>query len=369
MNQKMMIAGILCALVLCTAAFAANPKDGAETSAADSASVPAASSAAVDTVPTADPIDAPAEMPAETIPYSIGVKAVVTEILRDGDNISLEVKPEDGEPIVLTISEKTLLVDNSQAVPVSIEDIKAGDTIYAYHDIMMTMSIPAQTPALVILTNLGDGAPAVLHMPEQVRVADGKASALCDDGSIWLSTSEDTVFLPYRTKQLVRAEDIQIGQPFLAWYDIVMESYPAQATANRIMIPLPDYDERELTMLIDGDMSIDAKMVNGEPVVPVRVTAEALGLKVGYRKENGKGLVTVSSSEAELSMTLGEDAYSMKTLIPGAVGATAAIPYGIEPHLAPYMDGPDVTWISAEAFQLLGYDVTLRHNQLTITKE
>lgn len=365
MNKKIMIAGIACALLLCTAAFAANSDTAEAPAAAPAVSAPAAE---VD-APSAAEIDAPAAMPEAETPYSIGVKAVVNEVLREGDNISLEVKPEDGEPIILTLSDRTILLDNAKAIPVSVEDIKAGDTIYAYHDIMMTMSIPAQTPALAILTNLGDGAIAKLHMPEQVTILDGAASALCDNGSIWVRTAEGTEFLPYRTKQLVRAEDIQMGHPFLAWYDMVMESYPAQAVATRVMVPQPDYEERELSFVLDGDMAIEAKMVNGKAIVPVRTTAEALGLKVGYRKEAGKGLVTVSSEQAELSMTIGEDAYSMKTLIPGAVGATAPLSYGIEPHTAPALDGTNVTWMSAEAFQLLGFDVQLRHGALSITAQ
>lgn len=363
MNKRIMLAGSACVLLLGTAAFAANTQpEAVETPAAPTVSAPAAdTSAAVD-------IDAPATMPEEAIPYSIGIKAVVTEVLRDGDRVSLEVKPEDGEPIVLNLSEETILLDNTQAIPVSVEDIKAGDTIYAYHSMMMTMSIPGQTPALVVLTNLGDGAIASFHMPEQVLETDGKVTALCDNGSIWVSASDETVVTPYRTRQMVTAADIRMGQPFLAWYDVVMESYPAQAVANRIMILPAGFEEQELSLVLDGDMVIDAKMVDGEAVVPARLTAEALGLTVGYRKEDGKGIVTVSNNEAELSVPIGEDAYTMRPKTPNTGALPAPIAYGIAPYTAPYFDDESVTWISAEAFGLLGYDVSIQHNMLNITK-
>lgn len=356
MNKKILVSGTVCAALLCTAAFAVSPNHAAETpAAAPSVSAPAA------------PLDAPATMPEEATPYSIGIKATVTEIMKIDGGVSIEVKPEDGEPIVLILSDETILLDNQQASPVSVDDIKVGDTIYAYHDIMMTMSIPAQTPALAILTNLGEGAIATLHMPEQAVRNDGTVSVLCDNGSIWVKTTADTIFQPYLTRQIVRAEDIRIGQPFLAWYDIVAESYPAQATANRVMILPADLEERELSFTVDGDMAIGAKMVDGVPVVPARTTAEALGLKVGYRKDGKNAYITISNDSGELSMMLGEDAYRYTTTVPGAVGATAPLSYGVMPFTAPYF-GTTSTWMSAEAFQLLGYNVTLQHGELEITK-
>ncbi len=359
MNKKLIVTGTVCAALLCTAAFAAP--------ASNTDSAPAAPAVTAPAVDPSVPLDAPTAMPEEAIPYSIGIKATVTEVLKSESGASIEVKPEDGETIVLNVSDKTILLDNQKAIPVSIEDIKAGDTIYAYHDLMMTRSIPAQTPALAILTNLGDGAIAKLHMPEQMSIADGKASMLCDNGSIWVRTTEETEFQPYMTKMLVRAENLRIGQPFLAWYDIVMESFPAQANATRILLPAMNAEERELTFTLDGDMVIGAKMVDGVPVVPVRPTAEALGMKVGYRKDGNNAYITLSSESGELSMTLGQDAYSYAASASGKEGATAPLSYGAAPFTAPYFETPS-TWMSAEAFQLLGYDVALRHDALSITK-
>lgn len=349
MNQKTIIAGIICASLLATAACAADPRD--------SAAVQPTAAAAADTAPAAG-LDAPEQ----AVPYSIGVRAVVTDIMNDNGQISFEVKPEDGEPIILHLSDATILVDNQSAAPVGVEDIRVGDTVYAYHDIMMTMSIPGQTPALAILTNLGDSVPAALHMPEQVRRNGATASVLCDNGSIWVRTAEETVFTPYRTRQIVTASDIRMGQPFLAWYDVVMESYPAQAVADRVMILPADPEEHELNLVIDGDMVISAKLSDGAVIVPARLTAETLGLTVGYRKENGTAFITIADGSGEISMTLGEDAYSYHA----KAGDSTVMSFGAAPYTAPYMDGGDVTWMSAEAFELLGYKVTLTHGSLGI---
>lgn len=367
MNKKIVITGIVCAMLLMSAAYAA------DTSASTVKQTPAVSASDMAETPTADTAsaDTPAAAPAEEIPYSVGVKATVTGITTTEDGYtSIEVKPEDGETIVLNLSDETILVDNQTGTAVGLDSIKEGNTIYAYHDMMMTMSIPAQTPALVILTNLGETAPAKLHMPEQVRYLDNKVTALCDNGSIVLSTSDETVFTPYRTRQIVAAQDVRLGHAFLAWYDVVAESYPAQATAARVMI-LPEKAEPDaVSLVLDGDMVIDAQWKDGAVVVPARLTAETLGLTVGYRKEDDAAVITIADASGEIRMTMGEDAYSYSTTIPGAVGATAALPYGAAPYFAPYMDSKaPVTWMSAEAFELLGYDVTLTHNELHITEQ
>ena len=355
MKKRIIVLGLVFAMLLTAAgAVASTDKTPAQQATTVADNTPA--------------IDAPTAMPEEAVPYNIGVEAVVTAIHKDNGRVSFEVQPTEGAAIILNLSDATILLDNQQAIPVGVDDIKVGDKIYAYHDIMMTMSIPGQTPAIAILTNLGEGAVAKLHMPERVEQNDEGASALCDNGSIWVRTAKDTVFTPYRTRQMVSAADIRMGQPFLAWYDIVMESAPAQAVAKRVMILPSANEEQALNLVVDGDMVISAKMVDGTVVVPARLTAEALGLKVGYRQENGKAFVTISNGTGELSMTMGEDAYSYRATASGTVGATAALPYGAAPHTAPYMEGASVTWMSAEAFELLGYEVSLAHGELSIRK-
>ncbi len=356
MNQKTIIAGILCTSLLATAAYAAGPAVQMQPIAA----------AVSDSAETSAAVDAPAAVPEQKVPYSIGVRAVVTDILKDNGRLSLEVKPEEGEPIILILSEETILVDQQKAVPVGAEEIKVGDTIYAYHDLIMTMSIPGQTPALAILTNLDDdSAPAVLHMPEKIQRSEDGVRVLCDNGSMWINMVEDTVFTPYRTRQVVGSDDIRIGQPFLAWYDFVFTMDPGLANAERVMILPASQETKAASLVMDGDMVIDAKMEDGTVTVPARLTAEALGLTVGYRRENGVGVVTISNGKGEISMVLGEDAYGYSA---AASGMPAAGPksYGKAPYAAPYMDGSDVTWMSAEAFELLGYEVTLSHGEITI---
>ena len=93
----------------------------------------------------------------------------------------------------------------------------------------------------------------------------------------WVRTTEETEFQPYMTKMLVRAENLRIGQPFLAWYDIVMESFPAQANATRILLPAMNAEERELTFTLDGDMVIGAKWLTAYRSCPCARQRKRLG--------------------------------------------------------------------------------------------
>jgi len=163
-NYKAILAGVLAMLTL--TACSAVPSNGVQTNAIGA-----------DTKLQTDcSAYAPAAMPEERTPYSIGVKAMVSEILDEDGVVSLEVVPEDSDPTILLVSDETIVVNNQTAAPASVADIKTGDIIFAYHDMTMTMSIPSKTPALAILTNLGESTPAVLHMPEQVQRADETVS-------------------------------------------------------------------------------------------------------------------------------------------------------------------------------------------------
>ena len=98
MNKKLIVTGTVCAALLCTAAFAAP--------ASNTDSAPAAPAVTAPAVDPSVPLDAPTAMPEEAIPYSIGIKATVTEVLKSESGASIEVKPEDGETIVLNVSDK-----------------------------------------------------------------------------------------------------------------------------------------------------------------------------------------------------------------------------------------------------------------------
>ena len=71
-----------------------------------------------------------------------------------------------GEIILNVADDMTYILDAMTGFPVALEDVKDGDTIYAYIGPAMTMSLPPMTNAVMIFTNL----PADAKAPDYVEV-------------------------------------------------------------------------------------------------------------------------------------------------------------------------------------------------------
>ena len=78
------------------------------------------------------------------------------------ENGDLTVKTADGDELVLH-TENAIVMDTQTAAAADLSALKAGESVYVYHDEAVTMSLPAQTTAYAVLTNLTDKhAPASL---------------------------------------------------------------------------------------------------------------------------------------------------------------------------------------------------------------
>ena len=102
--------------------------------------------------------------------------AEVTEIAAIEMNSEfIVVKPEDGSypEIQLNIGTDTLFVNNKTGKEVKLADIKAGDRVYVYYDMAMTRSIPPQSRAYLVLTDVEEGTPAKLWTAEEIKAENG----------------------------------------------------------------------------------------------------------------------------------------------------------------------------------------------------
>ncbi len=85
----------------------------------------------------------------------IGANATIVDIL--DNQIVVTIQHNDDENVqtyVLNISDETYFVNNETGAASSINDLKKDDSIYVYHSTATTRSLPAQTAAFVILTNV-----------------------------------------------------------------------------------------------------------------------------------------------------------------------------------------------------------------------
>lgn len=121
--------------------------------------------------------------------------------------------------IVLHISEEaTEVIDVQKGYPADPSGIKAGDVIYAYIGQAMALSLPPQTSAEMILTNI----PAGFKVPDYVTV---KTMVWNEDTSWTLTAADGTVYeipgncpvTPYKTRQMVFLPDVTEGRKILIW--------------------------------------------------------------------------------------------------------------------------------------------------------
>lgn len=123
--------------------------------------------------------------------------------------------------IVLNISEEQSKVLGAvDGLPLQLSDIRVGDVIYAYIGNAMTMSLPPQTAAEMIIAKI----PADYKVPELVTVKDmvwhenGDWTLTAANGSTYEIPGECPI-VPYLTRQMVTLADVTESSQLLLWSD------------------------------------------------------------------------------------------------------------------------------------------------------
>ena len=154
------------------------------------------------------------------------------------------------------------------------------------------------------------------------------------------------------TRNIVTVDDIHVGTRFLAWFDVAATSYPAQAAADRVVIPGQE-DSRFLVFSKDGSQLTEGCVADGVAMVPVRKVAENLGYKVSW---DGKTqTVILEKGETPINVQLGADRYHAGNDRTGGVSLGAAS-YEIN----------GTSWVPAELFQLAGETISFSNGSLTL---
>lgn len=139
--------------------------------------------------------------------------------------------------MILHIGEDTRVLEGENGFPTPVEDIKTGDTIYAYIGPVMTMSLPPQTSADMIICNV----PAGMKAPEQVKVKTME----WQENEDWVLTSTDDVvynipkdcpIIPFLTRNMVTLQDVTENRTLLLWSD-------GENTAQKMVLFAQDMTE------------------------------------------------------------------------------------------------------------------------------
>lgn len=358
-SKKMVAIALCCAMLCCT---------GAQVMAVEKADAEAGQEV-TETVPAPD-----------SVLYYGTVTAVDDN--EQNEPVRVTMNSERYGEMVFHVGAQTYYVDGGKAMAADAKELlQEGQGLYVYHSSAVTASLPPQSAAYVFVGNMpmDMGCPKYHEVENLTKNEDGSVTITTDNGSLLLTIAADAKINPYLSKNLPAMDDIQTGDYIMAWYDVVLESYPAQAGTSQVLL-LPDVveqqeeaqqpvalteDQASMEITVDGtSTNLTYVMKDDVTMVPVRAVAEALGLTAGYAVEDGKQDITAESDTFAVHMTPGENQIYGVTKIENAVGMTAPQDYGA----APYIDEKGYAWAPAQLFEMLGVTVELDAQGLHFSK-
>ncbi len=159
----------------------------------------------------------------EEIQETVSEKRVVEGIVKSVSETQIEL-----EDLVLNIGEETLIA-TSDLVPA---EVKEGDLITAVASTAATFSIPAQSAAYYVIIRESEEAMAPIYMTVD-KVEDGFIYS--EDGNYEVSFETAEVGM-YRTKNIVKAEELTKGSEIFVYADVMTMSIPALVNPSKIVI-------------------------------------------------------------------------------------------------------------------------------------
>lgn len=234
--------------------------------------------------------------------------------LEDGSWDVQNSNPNDphGE-VILRLAEHAAVVDAVSGLPMAPADIRDGDTVYAWGDAVVTLSLPPQATAKVVVANIPAGFSApqfcqVLDLVPQAVIAIYPApplrrveAKLAGGGTLVLT--DRTALSPYRTRNLVTLESIRPGTELLVWKDAAGNAAKAvvfpyaykgyvsshekagEVRLNGELLPVSGKVEYPATPI--GSLAVAQNGWSYSSLLPIRAVAEAMGLEVRWDAEKG----------------------------------------------------------------------------------
>lgn len=215
--------------------------------------------------------------------------------------------------VVVHLPEGVPCVDAVTGLPMDMGKVKDGDTLYAWVGNAMTMSLPPQTSALIVVGNI----PADYRVPEFYKVTGTDKTVmpaiypapertevnLPVAGGETLAIPVSAQFTPWLTRQIVTVDDLVPGSQILVWKDkdgkvekvlLLPYGYRGYYTMN---------DKGEVT--VNGEkLSVNARLSDPN-LLPLRAVAEAVNYDISWVK--GQGAVVKEGDKVIFSVLPGAE--------------------------------------------------------------
>ncbi len=146
----------------------------------------------------------------------------VSEVTSDSVTIDNQSDISSKGDMIITFSAETPIFDAKTGDPVDMTEAETGSVIYAYIGEAMGMSEPPIANGEIFFVNAED----VEEMPiyttiESVKKSEknsGTVHVTAENGAVY-TVSEKTRILPYLTRNIVTAEDLESGRKCVIWAD------------------------------------------------------------------------------------------------------------------------------------------------------
>lgn len=172
------------------------------------------------------------------------VKGQIDEIVLDGTSKRCPVSvilSAGSNSAAFQVTDQTLFLDEETGLRLPPSDLLEARAahIYAKND--------SQPPcAEAILLHIAEDAPSPhLHTVEETSITETGLLITTDNGSLHLFIPENATLTFYADGVSAAPESLRPGDRVFAWYDSIKETYPAQASSERLVIvpALPDLPE------------------------------------------------------------------------------------------------------------------------------
>lgn len=217
--------------------------------------------------------------------------------LEDGGLLVENSNESDPYNEIILHGESIHILDAVTGLPLD-RELRDGETVYAWVGPAMTMSLPPQATAQLILANI----PADYAVPQYYQIArvEPQATAaiypppalthvdLVTTGGEKLTVTDQAALVPFLTKQLISLGDLTPGARILVW------SGRDGAVSKVTVFPYEyqgwlSWTASGKVSVCDQSLSVTGKIAGGDVLLPIRAVAEAAGYKVTWAA--GKGAV------------------------------------------------------------------------------
>ncbi|MGN0706746.1 MAG: hypothetical protein ACI4JC_01950 [Faecalibacterium sp.] len=157
----------------------------------------------------------------EPLPDSVLYRGQVESILTNdkGEMTALRLSSEQHGEYVMHLSEETAWVDSGAKSAFDPASLAEGENVCVFHSPVATLSLPPQSTAFAVVRHIPQDADCAQYMEvDSLRKKGGALEVTASNGTACFTVNDDTVFLPYRTRNIVSAQDLRKGSRIMVWY-------------------------------------------------------------------------------------------------------------------------------------------------------